>query len=101
MTTSSDALHAPKAMCLRYAGQCRVCARELPAGSLAIYDRESRSLTCVDCAPEPSTASPEIVTPIAAERSTESPDAADESGPADSEVFAGVAGDLPLGLLSA
>ena len=92
MTTSSEALHAPKAMRLRYAGQCRVCARELPAGSLAIYNRESRSVTCVDCAPEPSTASPEIVTPIAAERSTESPNAADESGPADSEVFAGVAG---------
>lgn len=92
MTTSSEALHLPKAMRLRYAGQCRVCARELPAGSLAIYNRESRSVTCVDCAPEPSTASPEIVTPIAAERSTGSLDAADESGPADSEVFAGVAG---------
>ncbi len=92
MTTSSEALHAPKAMRLRYAGQCRMCARELPAGSFAIYNRESSSVTCVDCAPEPSTASPEIVTPIAAERSTESPYAADESGPADREVFAGAAG---------
>ncbi len=63
MTTSSEALHAPKAMRLRYAGQCRVCACELPTGSLAKYNRETRSVTCVDCAPEPSTASPEIDTP--------------------------------------
>lgn len=92
MMTSSEALHSPKAIRLRYAGQCRVCARELPAGSLAICNRESKSLTCLDCAPEHSTPSPETATPIAAERSTESRDAADESDPADPEVFAGVAG---------
>lgn len=40
-------------MKLRYAGECRSCARELPARAEAIYERRSKTVRCVDCTPEP------------------------------------------------
>ncbi len=64
----------------------------MSAGVLAVYDRETKSVTCLDCTRASTTASPEIVAPIQAQRSTEASDAADESEPADLELFAGVAG---------
>lgn len=69
-----------------------MCAGDISAGVLAVYDRETKSVTCLDCTRASTTASPEIDAPIQTERSTEAPDAADESVPADPEVFAGVAG---------
>lgn len=38
-----------KRMRLRYAGTCRLCARELPAGEEAVYERGSKTVRCVDC----------------------------------------------------
>ena len=43
-------------MRLRYAGVCRECGTSLDRGITAVYDRASRTVTCVEC---PSTASPE------------------------------------------
>jgi hypothetical protein len=37
-------------MRLRYAGTCRLCARELSAGADAVYERGSKTVRCVDCA---------------------------------------------------
>ena len=92
MTTSSEALHSPKTMHLRYAGTCQTCAGDISAGVLAVYDRETKSVTCLDCTRASTTASTEIVAPIPTELLTESPEATDESDSADLEVFAGVAG---------
>ena len=36
-------------MQLRYAGRCRSCALHLPAGSEAAYDRETKTVSCLDC----------------------------------------------------
>ncbi len=40
-------------MRLRYAGTCRVCAADLPAGAPAIYGRSTKTVRCVECAPPP------------------------------------------------
>lgn len=37
-------------MRLRYAGTCRLCARQLSAGEEAVYERGSKTVRCVDCA---------------------------------------------------
>lgn len=36
----------------RYAGTCRVCAADLPAKSEAIWERESKTVRCVNCPAE-------------------------------------------------
>ena len=36
-----------KRMRLRYAGVCRVCASDLPAGTTAVYERSTRSVRCL------------------------------------------------------
>jgi len=41
-----------KQMRLRYAGVCRVCGVSLPAGTEAIYESETKSVFCLDCATE-------------------------------------------------
>ena len=41
-----------KRMRLRYAGTCRLCSRELPAGTDAIYERGPKTVRCVDCEAE-------------------------------------------------
>jgi hypothetical protein len=38
-----------KRMRLRYAGLCRLCGRELPAKSDAIYERTTKTVRCVAC----------------------------------------------------
>ena len=43
-------------MRLRYAGVCRECGTSLDRGITAVYDRATRTVTCVEC---PSSASPE------------------------------------------
>lgn len=37
-------------MRLRYAGRCRRCGRDLPAGTFAVYERSLRTVRCVECA---------------------------------------------------
>lgn len=39
-------------MRLRYAGQCRLCMTPQPAGTVAIYERDSKTVRCLDCSPE-------------------------------------------------
>ena len=39
-------------MRLRYAGTCGVCGTQLPARTEAIYDSETKSVLCLECAPE-------------------------------------------------
>lgn len=39
-----------KRMKLRYAGTCRLCGTELPAGTDAVYERTSKTVRCLDCA---------------------------------------------------
>ena len=38
-----------KRMKLRYAGSCRSCLAQLPAGTLAVYDREGKNVCCLSC----------------------------------------------------
>lgn len=38
-----------KRMKLRYAGACRDCGVEVPAGVVAIYDKVARNVTCMEC----------------------------------------------------
>lgn len=40
-------------MRLRYAGDCRLCGAHLPAGTDAIYERESKTVRCVICTVTP------------------------------------------------
>lgn len=41
-------------MQLRYAGVCRECGTSLDRGVTAVYDRATRTVTCVECPPPPS-----------------------------------------------
>lgn len=45
---------------LRYAGTCRECQSALPARSRAVYDADTRTVVCVDCA---SVQAPEATSP--------------------------------------
>ncbi|NTW38511.1 MAG: NERD domain-containing protein [Cellulomonadaceae bacterium] len=67
-------------MRLRYAGTCRACGAALAAGTTGVYDRSTKSVTCVQCpAPGPLETAP--------------PAAAGESAPPPpAEVAAGAAG---------
>lgn len=38
-------------MKLRYAGTCRLCGADMPAGAEAIYERATKTVRCVECAP--------------------------------------------------
>jgi len=40
-----------KRMRLRYAGTCRACGADLPAGTRAIYERTRRTVRCLECRP--------------------------------------------------
>jgi hypothetical protein len=48
---------------LRYAGTCRTCGKELPAKTKAAYDRETKTVLCLTCAPLPAGHEPDAVTP--------------------------------------
>ncbi|WP_273653571.1 nuclease-related domain-containing protein [Cellulomonas fimi] len=49
--SSETAGTGDKTMRLRYAGDCRLCAAPLAAGTVAVYERPTRSVRCVECAP--------------------------------------------------
>ncbi len=42
---------ADKLMKLRYAGNCRSCGGELPARVVAVYERTTKTVRCVECPP--------------------------------------------------
>jgi hypothetical protein len=50
-----------KQMRLRYAGTCTVCTADLPARTVAIYDRGGKTVRCFDCDPTGHLASPVVV----------------------------------------
>jgi ribosomal protein S27E len=51
MTDTPDGVApATRSMRLRYAGRCRTCQSEQPAGTTAVYDRSSKTVTCPVCA---------------------------------------------------
>ena len=41
-----------KRMKLRYAGVCRSCGVEIPAGVIAVYDKVAKNVTCAGCTHE-------------------------------------------------
>jgi hypothetical protein len=51
-----------KVMPLRYAGACRACGEGLPAKTKAAYDRETKTVLCLTCAPLPAADEPDAVT---------------------------------------
>ena len=48
-TSEQEAIRGPKTMRLRYAGVCRTCALSLAAGTTAVYDPTSKTVTCMTC----------------------------------------------------
>jgi hypothetical protein len=61
-----------KQMRLRYAGACRVCGASLPAGTEAIYESETKTVRCLECATEATeTMSPDLEPPCDASSATE------------------------------
>ena len=92
---TGDAALTPKKMRLRYPGRCRLCDVEIAAGTMAVYERETKTVTCAQCQPE----LPVAVSEAAARTDAEPPDAAQpaipESRPEPDEnveIFAGTAG---------
>jgi hypothetical protein len=62
-----------KQMRLRYAGACRLCGASLPAGTEAIYESETKTIRCLECATEATqTTSPDLEPPCDESLSTES-----------------------------
>jgi Nuclease-related domain len=53
-----------KEMRLRYAGACRLCGASLSAGTVAIYESETKTVRCLECATEaPENEPPELEPP--------------------------------------
>ncbi|PFG29794.1 nuclease-related domain-containing protein [Paramicrobacterium agarici] len=46
---TGDSLPSDKQMRLRYAGTCHRCGASLPAGVLAVYERDARRVRCISC----------------------------------------------------
>jgi hypothetical protein len=49
-----------KKMRLRYAGACRLCGASLPAGTEAIYESETKTVRCLECATETPETTPDL-----------------------------------------
>jgi hypothetical protein len=79
-------------MRIRYPGRCRSCDRALPAGTSAVYDRGTRTLTCLDCLPEQQSASSEVTNPVTSEAFVVAKSTRPEPRPVASGLFPGVAG---------
>jgi Fe-S cluster biogenesis protein NfuA len=52
-----------KQMRLRYAGACRLCGASLPAGTEAIYESETKTVRCLECATEATETTPDLEPP--------------------------------------
>ncbi|WP_238402412.1 nuclease-related domain-containing protein [Cellulomonas sp. H30R-01] len=54
-----------KTMRLRYAGDCRLCGCRLDAGTVAVYERSTKSVRCIECRDHSVDASPNAdATPV-------------------------------------
>ena len=60
---TGDEVTDVKRMRLRYAGTCRLCGAQLPAGLLAVYERTTKSVRCLD-GPAPAPAPAGTVGPV-------------------------------------
>lgn len=89
---SDEAAWLPKTRRLRYAGRCGKCEIQLPAGTIAGYDRETKSVTCIACMPEQTSAAPQSTGPVTPETIDIAERGLQILGPEQSEVFSGVAG---------
>ncbi|MGN6132438.1 MAG: hypothetical protein ACTHOK_19050, partial [Nocardioidaceae bacterium] len=49
MTEQATAQPGEKTMRLRYAGVCRCCGETVPAGTVAVYERSTKTVRCVGC----------------------------------------------------
>jgi hypothetical protein len=63
MSEGAAAQPGEKTMRLRYAGACRTCGQELPARTLAVYERSTKTVRCVTCPLVPDTSSGELSGP--------------------------------------
>lgn len=59
-----------KRMKLRYAGSCRLCGTTLPGRADAVYERATKTVRCVECAPTPVSPvpAPVITSPVVTSR---------------------------------
>ena len=69
-----------------------MCAIELPAGTTAVYDRDTKSVTCLACLAEPIPSMSQTTGPDFPESFDDAGRPLVDLGPEQSEVFAGVAG---------
>ncbi|MHB1474284.1 MAG: nuclease-related domain-containing protein [Dermatophilaceae bacterium] len=54
-----------KRMKLRYAGVCRICGVEVPAGVAAVYDKMAKNVICMGCIVKPVASGPvNVVVPV-------------------------------------
>jgi hypothetical protein len=89
---SDHAAQLPKTLRLRYSGQCAQCAIDLPAGTSAVYDRDTKSVTCMACLAKPIPVASQTTRPDFPESFDDAKSALPELGPEQPEIFAGVAG---------
>jgi hypothetical protein len=89
---SDHATQSPKTLPLRYAGHCAKCEIELPAGTTAVYDRDTKSVTCLACLAQQIPSRPQTTGPVLPESFDDAERALVVLGPEQSEVFAGVPG---------
>ena len=89
---SDEVARLPKTLRLRYAGRCGKCEIDLPAGTTAVYDRDTKSVTCLACLPEQTPWAPKTTGPVIPESFDDAESALLELGPEQSEDFFGVAG---------
>ncbi|WP_224093933.1 nuclease-related domain-containing protein [Arthrobacter sp. StoSoilB13] len=66
-------------MRLRYAGVCRECGASLPAGTAAIYESETKTVLCLECATEATEAMSSDTEPPGTERAVADPGVAGSS----------------------
>ena len=77
---------------LRYAGRCRACGSALRAGTVAVYERESKTVTCVECPAHSTPAAQLAASPVAVPSPETLTDVEQEQGTEQLEVFTGTAG---------
>lgn len=82
MTAEEAGSATDKRMKLRYAGVCRLCGTDLPAGVEAIYERSAKTVRCLEC---PSDS-------VAIETAPDGAIAGEDPTPSTSVAFNGIAG---------
>jgi hypothetical protein len=50
---AGEGSRADKRLRLRYAGACRSCGMQLTAGTMAVYERTTKTVRCLECSPRP------------------------------------------------